>query len=81
VKYTLLFLALASCSLELPAGTIRPVDEYCLPGTCAAGELCYDGECYGRCNSDSDCASDWCGPIAEKPGNWCIPGSRIRERM
>lgn len=60
MKYTILLLALSACNFELPDGTIRPVDEYCLPGTCAAGELCFEGECYTGCEVDDDCETGCC---------------------
>jgi len=53
-------LLLASCSLELPDGAIRPVNEYCLPSTCAAGELCFEGDCYTGCETDDDCETGCC---------------------
>jgi hypothetical protein len=70
---SLLALLLASCSIELPDGTIRPVDEYCLPGTCAAGELCFDGSCYEQCKVNDECESGCCRIAKDDLKMYCAP--------
>jgi hypothetical protein len=73
MKALLLVLFLASCSFEVPVGTIRPVDELCFPGQCLDSQMCHKGQCYDKCKTDSDCATGCCWPDAERTALYCAP--------
>lgn len=64
-------LLVGACSLDLPDDAVRPVDEYCLPGTCTSDKLCFDGDCYSACEHDDDCATGCCKDTAENIGSFC----------
>jgi hypothetical protein len=73
MKLAMLALLLTSCSFELPSDTIRPIDEYCMPGQCLDSQMCHDGTCYDKCKSGSDCETGCCWPDAERTALYCAP--------
>jgi hypothetical protein len=74
-----ILLALAgtgACDIEVPSGTIRPVDEYCFVGLCADDELCDRGVCYAPCERDAECSTGCCLPNYGK--TYCAPTDACR---
>jgi hypothetical protein len=69
-------LALTGCGFELPDGTIRPVDEYCLPTTCASDQVCFEGACYDQCEHDANCETGCCHAAKGTTVLYCAPVER-----
>lgn len=64
---------LTSCGLEVPEGTIRPVDQMCLPGQCDSGQMCHEGTCYDPCAEARDCEGNCCRKAEDGTGPFCAP--------